>query len=56
MRRRADTGQAYAFLETTAGMSFPATAAKAAALERILLAQPEVERVSAEVGEQSANG
>jgi len=52
----ADTGQAYAFLETTPGTSFPATSAKAAAFEHILLAQPEVQRISAEVGEQGANG
>ncbi len=52
----ADTGQAYAFLETTPGTSFAATSAKASAFERLLLAQPEVQRVSAEVGEQTANG
>ncbi len=52
----ADTGQAYAFLETTPGTSFPASSATAAGFERILLAQPEVQRISAEVGEQGANG
>jgi HAE1 family hydrophobic/amphiphilic exporter-1 len=52
----ADTGQAYALLETTPGTSFLATSAKAAAFEHILLAQPEVQRISAEVGEQGANG
>ena len=52
----ADTGQAYAFLETTPGTSFSATSQKAATFERILLAQPEVQRVSAEVGEQGSNG
>jgi HAE1 family hydrophobic/amphiphilic exporter-1 len=50
----ADTGQAYAFLETTPGTSFTATSAKAATFEHILLAQPEVQRISAEVGEQGA--
>lgn len=52
----ADTGQGYAFLETTPGTSFNATSAKATTFERILLAQPEVERVSGEIGEQSASG
>ncbi len=52
----ADTGQAYAFLETTPGTSFPAASAKAAAFERILLTQPEVQRISGEVGEQGAGG
>jgi len=52
----ADTGQAFAFLETTPGTSFSETSAKAAAFERILLAQPEVQRVSGEVGEQGAGG
>ncbi len=52
----ADTGQAYALLETTPGTSFPATSAKAAAFEHILLSQPEVQRISAEVGEQGAGG
>jgi len=52
----ADTGEGYAFLETTPGTSFTATSAKAAIFEHILLAQPEVERVSGEIGEQSTNG
>jgi HAE1 family hydrophobic/amphiphilic exporter-1 len=52
----ADTGQAYAFLETTPGTSFGSTSRTAARFERILLAQPEVQRVSAEVGEQGSNG
>ncbi|HZZ01260.1 MAG TPA: efflux RND transporter permease subunit [Candidatus Baltobacteraceae bacterium] len=51
----ADTGQAYAIFETTPGTSFLETSAKAAQFERILLAQPEVERVSAEVGEPGAS-
>ncbi|GAC1306729.1 MAG: efflux RND transporter permease subunit [Vulcanimicrobiaceae bacterium] len=52
----ADTGQGFAQLEFDAGTSFAATDAKAKAFERIALAQPEVERVSAEVGEAAANG
>ncbi|GAC1580637.1 MAG: efflux RND transporter permease subunit [Candidatus Elarobacter sp.] len=52
----ADTGQASAYLETAPGTSFTATSEKAKAFERIVLAQPEVERVSAEIGEQSASG
>ncbi|MDB5073463.1 MAG: AcrB/AcrD/AcrF family protein [Candidatus Eremiobacteraeota bacterium] len=52
----ADTGQASAYLEVEPGASFAATSAKAQAFERILLAQPEVQRVSGEIGEQSASG
>jgi hydrophobic/amphiphilic exporter-1 (mainly G- bacteria), HAE1 family len=52
----ADTGQASAYLEAAPGTSFAATSEKAAAFERILLAQPEVQRVSAEIGEPAASG
>ena len=52
----ADTGQASAYLETMPGTSFTATSEKAKAFERILLAQPEVQRVSGEIGEPSASG
>jgi HAE1 family hydrophobic/amphiphilic exporter-1 len=52
----ADTAQASAYLEATPGTAFPATSEKAKAFERILLAQPEVQRVSGEIGEQSASG
>ena len=52
----ADTGQASAYLEAVPGTSFAATSAKAKAFERILLAQPEVRRVSGEIGEQAAGG
>lgn len=52
----ADTGQASAYLEAAPGSSFAATSAKAQAFERILLAQPEVQRVSGEIGEQTAAG
>ncbi|HXM19119.1 MAG TPA: efflux RND transporter permease subunit [Candidatus Tumulicola sp.] len=50
----ADTGQGSAYLEADPGSSFAATNAKANAFERILLAQPEVQRVSAEIGEEPA--
>ncbi|MEA2688675.1 MAG: hypothetical protein QOD51_1282, partial [Candidatus Eremiobacteraeota bacterium] len=52
----ADTGQASAYLEADPGTSFTAASEKAKAFERILAAQPEVQRVSAEIGEQSASG
>jgi len=52
----ADTGQGFAQLELDPGTSFAATDAKAKTFERIALAQPEVQRVSAEVSEASANG
>jgi hydrophobic/amphiphilic exporter-1 (mainly G- bacteria), HAE1 family len=52
----ADTGQASAYLETAPGTSFAATSEKAKAFERVLLAQPEVQRVSGEIGEQGASG
>lgn len=47
----ADTGQASAYVEADAGTSFAAMRTKSNAFEKILLAQPEVERISAEVGE-----
>lgn len=52
----ADTGQGSAYLETEPGLSFAATDTKAKRFEHILLAQPEVERVSGEVGEAPATG
>ncbi len=52
----ADTGQASGYLEAIPGTSFAATSAKAKAFEKILLAQPEVQRVSGEIGEQAASG
>lgn len=52
----ADTGQAYAFLEMAPGTSFAATAAASQRFEQVLRAQPEVRKVSAEIGEQDANG
>ncbi|MDQ2909232.1 MAG: efflux RND transporter permease subunit [Candidatus Eremiobacteraeota bacterium] len=52
----ADTGQASAYLETDPGLSFAATNAKAKAFEQILRAQPEVEKVSGEIGEAPGNG
>jgi hydrophobic/amphiphilic exporter-1 (mainly G- bacteria), HAE1 family len=52
----ADTGQAYAYLETDAGTSFAATDEKAKAFEAILRAQPEVQQVSGEIGEAAGNG
>jgi HAE1 family hydrophobic/amphiphilic exporter-1 len=52
----ADTGQAYAYLETEPGTSFAASNEKAQAFERILRKHSEVERVSGEIGEQPASG
>lgn len=52
----ADTGQASAYLETTPGTSFAATSEKAKKFEQILLAQPEVLRVSGEIGEPTSSG
>jgi HAE1 family hydrophobic/amphiphilic exporter-1 len=49
----ADTGQASAYLEADAGTSFAAMRAKSTAFEKILLAQPEVEFVSTEIGEDT---
>ncbi len=49
----ADTGQASAYLEADPGTSFAAMRKKAEEFERILLAQPEVQKVSAEIGEQT---
>ena len=49
----ADTGQASAYVEGDAGTSFAAMRAKSNAFEKILLAQPEVERISAEIGEDT---
>jgi HAE1 family hydrophobic/amphiphilic exporter-1 len=49
----ADTGQASAYLEAMPGTSFAATSMKAKRFETILLAQPEIQRVSGEIGEQT---
>ncbi|MBC5824413.1 MAG: efflux RND transporter permease subunit [Candidatus Eremiobacteraeota bacterium] len=51
----ADTGQGFAYFETAPGTSFSATSEKAHRFERILLDQPEVEKVSGEIGD-AANG
>src|SRR5262245_26607816 len=46
----ADVSQAYALLEATPGTSFARTSEIAVEVERLLLAQPEVVKVSSEVG------
>jgi HAE1 family hydrophobic/amphiphilic exporter-1 len=46
----ADVSQAYALLEATPGTSFARTSEIAIEVERLLLAQPEVVKVSSEVG------
>jgi len=46
----ADVSQAFVQLEATPGTSFARTAEIAAEVERLLLAQPEVTRVSSEIG------
>ncbi|HVA27267.1 MAG TPA: efflux RND transporter permease subunit, partial [Candidatus Baltobacteraceae bacterium] len=51
----ADTGQAYGLLEMAPGTSFAATNEASRRFESLLSRQPEVERVSAEVGESSSN-
>lgn len=48
----ADVGQAYGVLEMQPGASYAQTAAAAAAVERLLLRRPEVEKVSTEIGEE----
>ena len=48
----ADVGQAYGVLEMAPGTSYAQTQAATTALERILLRHPEIEKVSAEVGEE----
>jgi len=48
----ADTGQGSAYVEADPGTSFAQMNAKAQAFERILLAQPEVQNLSAEIGEE----
>ena len=50
----ADTGQAYGQLEMEPGTSFVATSAASRRFEALLLRQPEIEKVSAEIGEQNA--
>ncbi len=46
----ADVSQAYGVLETTPGTSYAKTAEITAELERLLLKQPEVRKVSSEIG------
>ena len=46
----ADVSQAYVQLETTPGTSFAGTSEIAAEIEKLLLAQPEIRRVSSEIG------
>lgn len=46
----ADVGQAYGVMEATPGTSYQRTEQLASQVERILLKQPEVERVSTEIG------
>ena len=48
----ADVGQAYGVLEMAPGSSYARTEAATAALEKIILKHPEIERVSAEIGEE----
>jgi len=50
----ADTGQGSAYLEADPGTSFAAMNAKSRTFEQIVEAQPEVQKVSAEVGEEPA--
>ena len=51
----ADTGQAYAFLEMAPGTSFAATNVASRRFETLLMQQPEVEKVSAEIGEPTSS-
>ena len=46
----ADQGQAYGVLEMRPGTSYAATAAATTAVERLLLAHPEVRQISTEIG------
>jgi len=50
----ADTGQGSAYFETAPGTSFSATSVKAHRFEQLLLDQPEVQKVSGEVGESAS--
>ena len=50
----ADVGQAYGVLETQPGLSFAKTERIVTEFERILLKHPEIERVSTEIGAESA--
>ena len=50
----ADTGQAYGQLEMEPGTSFASTSTASRRFEALLLRQPEVEKVSAEIGEPNA--
>ncbi|GAC1354583.1 MAG: efflux RND transporter permease subunit [Vulcanimicrobiaceae bacterium] len=52
----ADTGQGFAYFETAPGTSFARTSEKARKFEEMLLAQPEVEKVSGEIGESASGG
>jgi HAE1 family hydrophobic/amphiphilic exporter-1 len=49
----ADTGQAYGFLEMAPGTSFAATNVASRRFEALLQQQPEIEKISAEIGEQN---
>ena len=48
----ADVGQAYGVLEMEPGASYAQTEAATAALEKIMLHHPEIEKVSTEIGEE----
>jgi HAE1 family hydrophobic/amphiphilic exporter-1 len=50
----ADTGQAYGQLEMEPGTSFASTSTASRRFEALLLRQPEIEKVSAEIGEPNA--
>ena len=49
----ADVGQAYGVLEMQPGASYAETEHATAALERILLTHPEIQKVSTEIGEET---
>ncbi len=51
----ADTGQAYGFLEMDPGTSFTATNAASRRIEALLLRDRDVEKVSAEIGEDNGS-
>ncbi|MDQ6932455.1 MAG: efflux RND transporter permease subunit [Candidatus Eremiobacteraeota bacterium] len=52
----ADTGQGFAYFETAPGTSFSGSAQKARRFEKLLLAQPEVQKISGEIGESASGG
>jgi len=51
----ADTGQAYGLLEMAPGTSFAATNAASRRFESLLLRQPDVQKVSASIGEETGS-